>query len=110
KTKPTQHSAKELLALGIQPDILLCRCDRPIPAAARRKIALFCNLREERVIPAIDVATIYEVPVTYHAEGFDEQVCAHFGLTSSPAPDLSGWQEVADRIRQPEGDVTIAIV
>ncbi len=110
KTKPTQHSAKELLSLGIQPDILLCRCDRPIPAAARRKIALFCNLREERVIPAIDVATIYEVPVTYHAEGFDEQVCAHFGLTSGPPPDLSGWQEVADRIRHPEGEVTIAIV
>ncbi|BBK32007.1 CTP synthase [Stella humosa] len=109
KTKPTQHSAKELLALGIQPDILLCRCDRPIPPSARRKIALFCNLREERVIPAIDVGTIYEVPMTYHAEGFDEQVCAHFGLTS-PEPDLSRWKEVAERIHQPEGDVTIAIV
>ncbi|BBK42895.1 CTP synthase [Allostella vacuolata] len=109
KTKPTQHSAKELLALGIQPDILLCRCDRPIPPSARRKIALFCNLREERVIPAIDVGTIYEVPITYHAEGFDEQVCAHFGLVS-PEPDLSRWQEVAERIHSPEGDVTIAIV
>ena len=110
KTKPTQHSAKELLALGIQPDILLCRCDRPIPASARRKIALFCNLREERVIPAIDVGTIYEVPVTYHAEGFDEQVCAHFGLSTAPEPDLSGWKEVAERIHQPEGEVTVAIV
>ncbi|BBK37304.1 CTP synthase [Allostella sp. ATCC 35155] len=109
KTKPTQHSVKELLALGIQPDILLCRCDRPIPPSARRKIALFCNLREERVIPAIDVGTIYEVPITYHAEGFDEQVCNHFGLTG-PEPDLSGWKGVAERIHQPEGDVTIAIV
>ena len=109
KTKPTQHSVKELLALGIQPDILLCRCDRPIPPSARRKIALFCNLREERVIPAIDVGTIYEVPITYHAEGFDEQVCNHFGLTG-PEPDLSGWKGVAERIYQPEGDVTIAIV
>ncbi|MCC7271882.1 MAG: CTP synthase [Alphaproteobacteria bacterium] len=109
KTKPTQHSAKELLAVGIQADILLCRCDRPIPPAARRKIALFCNLREEQVIPAIDVATIYEVPITYHAEGFDEQVCRHFDLTA-PEPDLTRWREITERIRQPEGDVTVAIV
>ncbi|MGE0718595.1 MAG: CTP synthase, partial [Alphaproteobacteria bacterium] len=109
KTKPTQHSAKELLAVGIQPDILLCRCDRPIPPSARRKIALFCNLREERVIPAIDVGTIYEVPITYHSEGFDDQVCAHFGLTA-PDPDLGRWREITERIRHPEGDVTVAIV
>ena len=84
KTKPTQHSTKELLGLGIQPDILLCRCDRPIPPGARKKIALFCNLRESRVIPALDIDTIYAVPGAYHAEGFDDEVCRHFGLD---APD-----------------------
>ena len=88
KTKPTQHSAKELLGVGIQPDILLCRCDRPIPEGARKKIALFCNLRESRVIPALDVDTIYAVPGAYHAEGFDREVCAHFGL-DAPEPDLT---------------------
>jgi CTP synthase len=109
KTKPTQHSAKELLGLGIQPDILLCRCERPIPEGARKKIALFCNLRESRVIPAIDVDTIYAVPGAYHAEGFDREVCAHFGLETR-APDLSRWDEVVSRIRRPEGEVKIAIV
>jgi len=109
KTKPTQHSAKELLGLGIQPDILLCRCDRPIPEGARKKIALFCNLRESRVIPALDVDTIYAVPGAYHAEGFDREVCAHFGL-SAPEPDLARWDAIVNRIRRPEGEVTIAIV
>jgi CTP synthase len=109
KTKPTQHSAKELLGLGIQPDILLCRCERPIPDAARKKIALFCNLRESRVIPAIDVDTIYAVPGAYHAEGFDREVCAHFGL-DGPEPDLEPWNEIVSRIRRPEGEVKIAIV
>jgi CTP synthase len=109
KTKPTQHSVKELLGLGIQPDILLCRCDRPIPSGARKKIALFCNLREARVIPALDVETIYAVPEAYHAEGFDEQVCDHFGITAPP-PDLAGWSEIVSRIRKPEGEVNIAIV
>jgi CTP synthase len=109
KTKPTQHSVKELLGLGIQPDILLCRCDRPIPSGARKKIALFCNLRESRVIPALDVETIYAVPEAYHAEGFDEQVCDHFGITAPP-PDLAGWREIVSRIRKPEGEVNIAIV
>jgi CTP synthase len=109
KTKPTQHSAKELLGLGIQPDILLCRCDRPIPESARKKIALFCNLREARVIPALDVDTIYAVPGSYHAEGFDREVCAHFGLTT-PEPDLGRWDAVVNRIRRPEGEVKIAIV
>jgi CTP synthase len=109
KTKPTQHSAKELLGLGIQPDILLCRCDRPIPEGARKKIALFCNLREERVIPAIDVDTIYQVPQAYHAEGFDEQVCQHFGIRA-PEPDLSRWDGIVGRIRRPESQVTIAVV
>jgi CTP synthase len=109
KTKPTQHSAKELLAVGIQPDILLCRCDRPIAPAARKKIALFCNLRESQVIPAIDVETIYAVPLAYHAEGFDREVCRHFGL-AAPAPDLERWREIVERIKKPEGEVTIAIV
>jgi CTP synthase len=109
KTKPTQHSAKELLGLGIQPDILLCRCDRPIPEGARKKIALFCNLRESRVIPALDVDTIYAVPGAYHAEGFDREVCAHFGL-AAPEPDLARWDAIVNRIRRPEGEVTIAIV
>jgi CTP synthase len=109
KTKPTQHSAKELLGLGIQPDILLCRCDRPIPEGARKKIALFCNLRESRVIPALDVDTIYAVPAAYHAEGFDREVCAHFGL-DAPEPDLRRWDAIVNRIHRPEGEVTIAIV
>src|SRR5256885_833739 len=109
KTKPTQHSAKELLGLGIQPDILLCRCERPIPDGARKKIALFCNLRESRVIPAIDVDTIYAVPGSYHAEGFDREVCAHFGLQARE-PDLSRWNSIVDHIRRPEGEDNIAIV
>jgi CTP synthase len=109
KTKPTQHSVKELLGLGIQPDILLCRCDRPIPSGARKKIALFCNLREARVIPALDVDTIYAVPEAYHAEGFDEQVCDHFGLAAQP-PALERWSGIVSRIRKPEGEVNIAIV
>jgi CTP synthase len=109
KTKPTQHSVKELLGLGIQPDILLCRCDRPIPSGARKKIALFCNLREERVIPALDVDTIYAVPASYHVEGFDEQVCAHFNI-AAPQPELGGWHEIVNRIRKPEGIVHIAVV
>jgi CTP synthase len=109
KTKPTQHSAKELLGLGIQPDILLCRCDRPIPDSARKKIALFCNLREARVIPALDVDTIYAVPGAYHAEGFDREVCAHFGLDTRE-PDLTRWDAIVNRIHRPEGEVTIAIV
>jgi CTP synthase len=110
KTKPTQHSVKELLSVGIQPDILLCRCDREIPADARRKIALFCNLRVERVIPAIDVDTIYQVPIAYHEAGFDAEVCKHFGLDAETEPDLSKWREIVHRIRNPEGTVTIAIV
>ncbi|HYM01874.1 MAG TPA: CTP synthase, partial [Stellaceae bacterium] len=109
KTKPTQHSVKELLGLGIQPDILLCRCDRPIPEGARKKIALFCNLRESRVIPALDVDTIYDVPNAYHAEGFDREVCDHFGIEQAE-PDLSRWQRIVTRIRRPEGEINIAVV
>jgi CTP synthase len=109
KSKPTQHSVKELLGLGIQPDILLCRCDRPIPEGQRKKIALFCNVRESRVIPALDVDTIYAVPLAYHAEGFDREVCDYFGLDADE-PDLSRWQEIVARVRQPEGEVSIAVV
>jgi CTP synthase len=109
KTKPTQHSVKELLGLGIQPDILLCRCDRSIPIGARKKIALFCNLQEARVILAQDVDTIYEVPSAYHGEGFDQQVCEHFGIATA-APNLSRWEEIVSRIRRPEGEVNIAVV
>jgi CTP synthase len=109
KTKPTQHSVKELLGLGIQPDILLCRCDRPLPEGQRKKIALFCNVRESRVIQAIDVDTIYDVPNAYHLQGFDHEVCAHFGIDTTP-PDLTGWREIVSRVRRPEGEVNIAVV
>jgi CTP synthase len=110
KTKPTQHSVKELLSVGIQPAILLCRSDRPIPDNERRKIALFCNVPQERVIAALDVDTIYQVPISYHEQGFDVQVLKYFGFPTDGAPDLSMWREIVHRIRQPEGEVTIAVV
>ena len=110
KTKPTQHSVKELRSIGIQPDILLCRCDRPIPEAERRKIALFCNLRHDAVIQALDVTSIYEVPLRYHQEGFDDVVLRAFGIKDAPRPDLSPWQIIVDRVTAPEGTVNIAIV
>jgi CTP synthase len=110
KTKPTQHSVKELLGLGIQPQILLCRCDRPIPENERRKIALFCNVRPESVIPALDAASIYAVPLQYHQEGLDREVLRHFGLSIYGEPDLSGWQRIVSRLQNPEGEVKIAVV
>ena len=112
KTKPTQHSVKELLSVGIQPDILLCRCEREILPDARRKLALFCNVHEERVIPALDVSTIYEVPITYHEQGFDTQVLKHFGLREGQEHevDLSRWETIVKHIKSPEGEVNIAIV
>jgi CTP synthase len=110
KTKPTQHSVKELQSVGIQADILLCRSDRSIPADARRKIALFCNVAPERVISAPDVETIYEVPLVYHDQGFDVEVCKHFGIETKTEPDLSRWVQIVDGIKQPEGKVTIAVV
>jgi len=110
KTKPTQHSVKELLGLGIQPQILLCRCDRPIPENERRKIALFCNVRPESVIPALDAHSIYAVPLQYHAEGLDHEVLRHFGLSAYGAPDMRRWSEVVRAVEQPEGEVTIAVV
>jgi CTP synthase len=110
KTKPTQHSVKELLNVGIQPQMLLCRCDRPIPENERRKIALFCNVRPEAVVAALDVDTIYAVPISYHAEGMDRQVLRHFRLPAESGPDLTRWQDIIDAIRAPEGEVRIAVV
>ncbi|HYG88927.1 MAG TPA: CTP synthase, partial [Azospirillum sp.] len=110
KTKPTQHSVKELLGVGIQANILLCRADRPIPENERRKIALFCNIRPERVIAALDVDNIYQVPISYHEEGFDTQVLAYFGLPTAGEPDLSRWSTIVERVRKPQGEVTIAVV
>src|SRR5580692_9794120 len=110
KTKPTQHSVKELRSIGIQPDILLCRTDRAIPMEERRKLALFCNVRQSAVIEAQDVDNIYAVPEAYHDAGLDREVLAAFGLESAPIPDLKVWRFINERIRNPEGDVTIAIV
>ena len=110
KTKPTQHSVKELRSIGIQPDILLCRCDREVPRSERKKIALFCNVREEAVIQALDVASIYEVPLAYHREGLDAQVLAAFGIKDAKPPQLQKWQLISHAIANPEGEVTIAIV
>ncbi len=109
KTKPTQHSVKELQSVGIQPDILLCRCDREIPVNERRKIARFCNVREAAVIPAYDVDNIYQVPISYHQYGLDNEVLHHFGLQAQD-PDLGPWEEICNIIRNPEGEVTIGIV
>ena len=110
KTKPTQHSVKELRSIGIQPDILLCRTDRPIPPSERRKLALFCNVRESAVIEARDVDNIYAVPEAYNEAGLDREVLEAFGLDPMAAPDLARWRLINERIRNPEGDVTIAIV
>jgi CTP synthase len=110
KTKPTQHSVKELRSIGIQPDILLCRADREIPVNERRKIALFCNVRPSAVIQALDVKSIYDVPRAYHNEGLDTEVLDAFGIVSARTPDLSRWTEIMQRITQPEGEVTIAVV
>jgi CTP synthase len=110
KTKPTQHSVKELRSIGIQPDILLCRCEQAIPPGEKRKIALFCNVRESAVIQAMDAPSIYAVPLDYHREGLDEEVLSVFGIKDAPKPDLSRWQGIAERINHPDGDVTIAVV
>src|SRR5499427_6259795 len=110
KTKPTQHSVKELRSIGIQPDILLCRTDRPIPREERRKLGLFCNVRESAVIEARDADNIYAVPEAYHAAGLDTEVLAAFRIENAPAPDLAVWQLINERVRNPEGQVTIAVV
>jgi len=110
KTKPTQHSVKELRSIGIQPDILLCRADREIPLTERRKIALFCNVRPSAVVQALDVSSIYDVPRAYHDQGLDREVLDAFGLKPDREPDLGGWSEITQRISHPEGEVTIAVV
>jgi CTP synthase len=110
KTKPTQHSVKELRSIGIQPNILLCRCDRPIPEDEKRKIALFCNVRESSVIEARDLDTIYEAPLAYHHAGLDTELLKHFGATMPPPPELAGWETIVQRLKSPDGAVTIAVV
>ncbi|MEP7455557.1 CTP synthase [Phyllobacterium sp. SB3] len=110
KTKPTQHSVKELRSIGIAPDILLIRADREIPESERRKLSLFCNVRASAVIQALDVDTIYDVPMAYHEEGLDSEVLAAFGIDPAPKPRMERWDEVSQRIHNPEGEVTIAIV
>ncbi|MBY4641204.1 CTP synthase [Gluconacetobacter entanii] len=110
KTKPTQHSVKELQNVGIQPQMLVCRSDREIPTNERRKIASFCNVRPEAVIAARDVDTIYACPISYHAEGMDTEVLRHFGLPADQEPDLSRWEHIVDAIRHPEREVTITVV
>ena len=110
KTKPTQHSVRELASLGIKPDLLLCRCEHPLPDSDRRKIAQFCNVRPEAVIPALDASSIYAVPLQYHREGLDTQVLRGFGIEDAPAPDLSIWDDILDRYEHPEGEVTIGVV
>ncbi len=110
KTKPTQHSVKELRSIGIQPDILLVRCDRNIPVSEKRKLSLFCNVRPSAVIQGLDVASIYDVPIAYHKEGLDDELLKAFGITDAPEPDLRAWEAVCDGIHNAEGEVNIAIV
>ena len=109
KTKPTQHSVRELRAIGIQPDILLCRCEQPIPPEEKRKIGQFCNVRPSAVIQAMDAPNIYAVPLEYHAQGLDTEVLSCFGI-EAPPPDLTRWEAISERLTHPDGDVTIAVV
>ena len=110
KTKPTQHSVRELTSLGIQPDVLLCRCEHPLPENERAKIAAFCNVRKEAVIQALDAESIYAVPLQYHGEGLDNEVLRAFGIHNAPDPELSRWYDIIDRYNNPEGEVTIGVV
>ena len=110
KTKPTQHSVRELASLGIKPDLLLCRAEHPIPESERRKIAQFCNVRPESVIPALDAPSIYSVPLQYHGEGLDSEVLRAFGITDAPEPDLTRWYDVVDRHSNPEGEVVVGVI
>lgn len=111
KTKPTQHSVKELMSAGLRPRILLCRAEKPVLDEDRDKIALFCNIDHDDVIPAMDASSIYEVPLMYHNEGLDRQVIKFFGMEDeSPEPDLSKWEEIMRRVKNPESEVTIAVV
>ncbi len=110
KTKPTQHSVKELQSIGIAPDILVCRSEQPIPEKEREKIALFCNVRKESVVAAYDLNSIYEAPLAYHREGLDQAVLDAFQISPAPKPDLSIWTDVSDRIHKTDGEVKVAIV
>ncbi|HET9512230.1 MAG TPA: CTP synthase, partial [Sphingomonas sp.] len=110
KTKPTQHSVRDMTALGIQPDVLVCRCERPLPASERAKIALFCNVPTSHVIPALDAKSIYGVPLQYHAEGLDRAVLDSFGLPADGSPDLTRWDDIIDRLTNVEGEVSIGVV
>jgi CTP synthase len=110
KTKPTQHSVRELTSLGIQPDVLLCRVDRQLPDSDRAKIALFCNVAKAAVIPALDARSIYDVPLQYHAEGLDDEVLKAFGMEDVPQPDLARWHDIMDRLDHYDGEVTIGVV
>ena len=110
KTKPTQHSVKELQGMGIQPDILLCRTENVIPEEQKAKIALFCNLRSDSVIEALDSSSIYEVPISYHQQGLDFQICKHFNLDVSKKPNLSRWNRIYEIHSSSEGNVNIGIV
>ncbi len=110
KTKPTQHSVKELRSIGIQPDILLIRADREIPEEERRKLALFCNVRPKAVIQALDAKSIYDVPIAYHNEGLDQQVLDAFGIDPAPKPVMTIWEEISRKVHNPEGEVQIAVV
>lgn len=110
KTKPTQHSVRELTSLGIQPDVLVCRCERPLPESERAKIALFCNVSPKAVIPALDAKSIYAVPLQYHAEGLDQAVLDAFNISDCPLPRLDRWADIMDRLDNFEGEVTIGVV
>ena len=110
KTKPTQHSVKELQSIGIAPDVLVCRSEHPIPEKEREKIALFCNVRKEHVVAAYDLKSIYEAPLAYHEQGLDQAVLDAFQIAPAPKPDLSRWRDVYDRVHNPEGEVKVAIV
>ncbi len=110
KTKPTQHSVRDLTSLGIQPDVLVCRCERPLPDSERAKIALFCNVPKDHVIPALDASSIYEVPIQYSAAGLDAAVLDSFDLPNDGTPDLRRWDDILDRVQNPEGEVTIGVV
>ena len=110
KTKPTQHSVKELRSIGIAPDILVCRANQPIPQKERDKLALFCNVRPERVIAALDLKSIYEAPLAYHEQGLDQAVLDAFNIAPAPGPKLARWDDVADRVHNPDGEVSIAVV
>ncbi len=110
KTKPTQQSVRELSSFGVQPEVLLCRCDRPLPQGEREKIALFCNVRPSAVIPALDARNIYDVPLQYHEAGLDDEVLRAFGISDAPQPDLARWNEIMDRIDHYDSEVTIGVV